>query len=89
MKRLNGLTNGWRPRTYAVNSAEKGISNVINAVGQAELPSFKRKKVDISSWSPQICGLIVWAIQVLIENFGHGEHVYPILLEDGTHSIVT
>lgn len=38
---------------------------------------------------PQICGLIVWTVQVLIENFGHGEHVYPILLKDGTHSIIT
>lgn len=43
----------------------------------------------MSSWSAQICGLVVWAVQVLIENFGHGKHVYPILLEDSTHCIVT
>lgn len=33
-------------------------------------------------------GLFIGTIQILIENFSHGEHVDSILLEDSPHSIV-
>lgn len=32
--------------------------------------------------------LFIWAVQVLIEDLGHGKHVDPILLEDSSHRIV-
>lgn len=47
-----------------------------------------------SSWSRRISpvqrdpGLFVRIIQVLVQDLGHGKHVHPILLEDGTHGIV-
>lgn len=33
-------------------------------------------------------GLFIRAVQVLVENLGHGEHVDAILLEDSSHRIV-
>lgn len=33
--------------------------------------------------------LFVRVVQVLVQNLGHGEHVDPILFEDGAHGIVT
>lgn len=32
--------------------------------------------------------LFVWAVQVLVEDLGHGEHVNSVLLEDRSHRIV-
>ena len=33
--------------------------------------------------------LFIRVIQVLIEDFGHGKHVDPVLFEDCTHELVT
>lgn len=33
--------------------------------------------------------LLVSGVEILVENFGHGEHMYAVLLENRTHSIVT
>lgn len=38
---------------------------------------------------PQGLGLFVRTIQVLVEDLGHGKHVYAVLLEDSAHRIVT
>ena len=33
--------------------------------------------------------LFIRIVQVLIQDLGHGEHVDPVLFEDGAHGVVT
>lgn len=32
--------------------------------------------------------LLVRAVEVLIQDLGHGEHMHPVLLEHGTHCLI-